>query len=42
MLSVNNWIKSYPDFVDLHFETFAICERFMKNGSYWILPDNVR
>ncbi len=42
MPSVSDWIKSYPDLEDLHPGTFDICGRFMKNGKYWILPENLR
>ena len=41
MPSVSNWIKSYPDFEDLHLEIFGICGRFMKNGKFWIPPDKL-
>ena len=42
MPSVSNWIKSYPDFEDLHLEIFGICGRFMKSGKCWILLDRTR
>ena len=41
MPSVSNWIKSYPDFEDLHLEIFGICGRFMKNGKFWIPTDKL-